>query len=512
MSNPLLHKASQNTALPVKPAFLERIGVCLAMLLLAAVTVPFLDQQGLWFDEIFSVDTAKSWNGMLQVFAKYENNMALYYILLWAWMHISDSEFFIRLLSVGFALLTVPVFHLLARRLFDLRTALVADMLLVSNSYFVRYASEARSYSLLVLLTTLASLLFVLGTERPRWVTWIAYAMTVAAATYAHYFGFLIIGVHALALFWPLRPAIPWPKMAASVGLLGFLLTPLIIFRPGLAAGQVDWIGRPELGDLPATLTELAGGRVTLIVFMGFLGALVVRLILKRHSLPKGNRGSVNLIFLWLAAPIAATFLFSLFFKPIFVSKYLIGSLPALVLIFAVCVAQFRHRAILLTLALMFSLLVAKNYRDGFSHGAGARDAMQYLAEHAEAGDAIICYPFYGIKPVEFYLSKMKPPENIHLGRIASGTYNPGGGSADPDPDMALVAKLAANHQRVWLFALGGTGNTDFSKRLNRNWTDRITAAVSTELPQSTRLVFGGKERYMRVVVFSFKRAAIAAP
>ena len=83
------------------------------MLVVALITVPFLGRGGFWFDEIFSVTTAASWTRMGEVFSRYENNMALYYVVLHGWMTLGDDEWMVRLLSVLAAVATVPVLHLL---------------------------------------------------------------------------------------------------------------------------------------------------------------------------------------------------------------------------------------------------------------------------------------------------------------------------------------------------------------------------------------------------------------
>ena len=83
--------------------------------------------------------------------------MSLYYLLLRIWLHFGQSEFFIRSLSVVIAAATIPAIYWLARLLYDRRVALIAAALLTVNAYSVRYAQEARSYALFLLLATLSS-------------------------------------------------------------------------------------------------------------------------------------------------------------------------------------------------------------------------------------------------------------------------------------------------------------------------------------------------------------------
>src|SRR5207245_3856486 len=114
-----------------------------------------------WFDEGVSVAIARlDWSNFVRILWRREANMSLYYLLFHFWLHLGKSEFFVRTLSVVFALATIPVLYLLGRRLFDSRVGLVAAALLAVNAYFVRYSQEARSYTLMLFLCMLSSLYF----------------------------------------------------------------------------------------------------------------------------------------------------------------------------------------------------------------------------------------------------------------------------------------------------------------------------------------------------------------
>ena len=131
------------------------------LLLMAAGTVVrflYLARKPFWFDECFSVEVARiGWRDFLRLLWWREANMSLYYVLLRIWLHLGQSEFFIRSLSVVIAAATLPAIYWLARLLYDRRVALIAAALFAFNAYSVRYAQEARSYALFLLLATLSS-------------------------------------------------------------------------------------------------------------------------------------------------------------------------------------------------------------------------------------------------------------------------------------------------------------------------------------------------------------------
>ena len=89
------------------------------------------------------------------------NEHGAYYLLLRGWLHLGDSVAWIRGLSVIFAVAAIPAIFLLGRKMLGTSFGLISALLLSVNAFQVRYAQEARSYSLLVLLLIVSSYFFV---------------------------------------------------------------------------------------------------------------------------------------------------------------------------------------------------------------------------------------------------------------------------------------------------------------------------------------------------------------
>src|ERR1700726_687214 len=161
----LLSKMNQGAGEPqnpnAQPAW-TRVSV-LIMALLAApsagLRLVFLARKPFWFDKCFSVEAARlSWHDFVRLLWWREANMSLYYVLLRGWLHVGSSSglnlgfspFFIRSLSVLCSLATLPAIFWLGCKLFDRRVGVFAAALMSCNAYSIRYAQEARSYSLIV--------------------------------------------------------------------------------------------------------------------------------------------------------------------------------------------------------------------------------------------------------------------------------------------------------------------------------------------------------------------------
>src|SRR5579862_6322615 len=137
-----------------------------ATLLGALVRLHLLAAPSLWIDEGASVTfAALPWRPFVKVLWGYQGNMAFYYSLMHEWIHLGDSEFVVRSLSVLFGILAIPAIYILGARLFDRRTGLIAAVLLSVHSFHIHWSQEARAYSLTVLLLILTTYALTVALE-----------------------------------------------------------------------------------------------------------------------------------------------------------------------------------------------------------------------------------------------------------------------------------------------------------------------------------------------------------
>ncbi len=187
---------------------------CLTLLLLLAagtvVRFQYLASKPFWFDESFSVEVARiDWRNFLHLMWWREANMSLYYVLLKVWLYFGQSPFFIRSLSAVVSAATLPAIYWVAKQLYDRRVALIATALLAFNAYSVRYAQEARSYALFMLLATLSSGFLIAwvrelspdlrsqsATSNSQTLWMRGYVVTSVFAVYAHLYAILLLAAH----------------------------------------------------------------------------------------------------------------------------------------------------------------------------------------------------------------------------------------------------------------------------------------------------------------------------
>ncbi len=389
----------------------------LFLLLAAGVAVRFLHlvSKPFWFDECFSVEVARiGWKNFLRLLWWREANMSLYYVLLRIWLHFGQTEFFIRSLSALIAAATLPANYWLGRSLYDRRVGLIAAALFAFNAYSVRYAQEARSYALFLLLATLSSCFLIAFLREPSRRNRLGYVLISSLAVYAHFYALLLVVAQWLALrrLGSVDPSSPQPpvQMRRAWIAIGVAALPLLVFVAKTGAGPIRWIPRPGVHDVLAFYEHLAGGSnwilPVLFAVAGIAAVLPVRKQLWARE-QDWDTWRIQFLLTWLLFPVLLTVLLS-FARPVFLGRYMIFCLPALLILAAAGLARIRQ-SWLMGAALAGMLLLGGRgilfvYGHDFDHERDASGAASnFILDHAEPGDAVIFHIAETRIPYEFF-------------------------------------------------------------------------------------------------------------
>lgn len=433
-----------------------------------------------WLDEGFSVKFARmAWPRLANTLAHGELNMSLYYVLLHFWLKAGSSEAFIRGLSLIFSVATIPFVYLLGKRLFGRDAGLMAAWLLSINAYHVRYAHEARSYALLVFLATVATCIFVRNLQEPGRAQWAWYTALCSLTVYAHFYGGLIVLAHVASLAFLPPERIPWRKLLRCYAAFAALIAPIAVLILPDGSARLSWVPPLQANSLLRLGIYLSGnfGRELLAV-----DSMAIAVLLWSSS-----RGSVAaarsietwpiaMVGSWLCVPLAIVFAASLI-RPLFVPRYLIFCLPALMILVAAGIARVQPVALsvaLLAAISIGSVLGTLSYykRDFDSADEDWRAAAAYISGHAQPGDRVFFYPSSAEVPYDFYM-QLKPsaanrPQSL----------NPEDDSNPLDTDSLVIPgseirSLPFSGDRVWLilyFVADSNGALDTRGAAARDW------------------------------------------
>ena len=463
-----------------------------ATLLAGVLRFHALDRKPFWLDEGVSVAISRlDWYNFARLMWRREANMSLYYLLLRGWEHLGGSEFFIRSLSVIFAVATVPALYWLALRLFSRPVAIMASLLLAVNAYHIRYAQEARSYSLYVLLGTLSWIFFVEYIVAPSKRNWQGFVAFSALSVYAHlYFAFFIVAqwvsLHLLD-----RSSVPSRAMAAFRWIAAITF-PAFLFAATTGVGPLRWVPRPRLGDIYSYFDHMAGNGGPALVLACMI-AIVIAIwpvasgMIRRNS--DWGTWPYQLLLIWILLPVGLILGLSLV-RPMFVARYFIACQPAFVILVAVGLSRIP-RAWLEALAV--GLLIALSARGTLSYydhdfdldRGDYRSASRYVLNHAHAGDALLFDIAQARMPYEYYRSLHgagEAPRVIYPSLGDKLDYRDFMGKAAPNSVRASLGQ----YDRLWVI------NASTPTRDPDPATQALSETLANEYPGMEEKTFSG--------------------
>jgi len=232
----------------------------------------FLDAESLWFDEASTLLIAgRPLSELVPLLVSNEVNPPLYYALMHFWLQaFGDPRHGLRLFSVLCGVASLFAFRSLAARLLPERARLPALWFAIMSSFWIHIAQDGRSYSLLLLISLLSTLVTLeLSKGKPRPLFFAAYAMLAALGLYTHYYFAILLAGHAL---WLGRLAAGSARRAAK--LIAAHAAAALLFVPWLPSFVVQarlHVGDPVLGESLtfARVLDLVGTTFFSVTFLG---------------------------------------------------------------------------------------------------------------------------------------------------------------------------------------------------------------------------------------------------
>lgn len=445
------------------PASQDALAVGLVTALALALRLLHLNARSLSLDEGFSIFLARAdFHTFTHWLWRSELNMALYYFLLRGWLHLGSSEFAVRLLSVLFAVATVPVIYFLGMRLFGRSAALTAALLFAVHPFQLELSQQARSYSLVILLLSLSSLYFLRLIESASAANGILYAVLSAAAIYSHFFAVLVILAQWLSLVW-LRRQIAWKTFLRSASLLILLLIPIAIYLLHAQRAPVGWIPKANLRQALDVLYSLTLTKERCLAYLA-MWAIAFWCALRRGE---EQTWPYRFAMAWLLVPLTLTGVVG-FVQPLWVPRFLAICIPAAVLLAAAGIVQLARwsrlaGAIVLLVIVFYSGSAIRFYNRHPDFSVDWRGAISYLLPRLQPGDQLAMDPYVRytfdyyrqqssarVPPLVMVNSLSAPlvrPEPANVWAIASVLVNPDDPSSGPQGTQAQVRAFLAAHE-----------------------------------------------------------------
>jgi len=268
----------------------------------------------------------------------------LYFLILrLAQWIFGDAEWALRLPSALAGWLCIPAIYLLGKRLYAEREGLKAALFFAVLWAPIYYSQEARSYSMLILLSILTSyfwwgIMFGLRYRRELPMKEAAlYVVCAVLCAYVHYFGLLLVVLQGATLaalaYGALREAV---LLYVPVALAYLPWLPSMIHQ--FESGEQSGTGAPSLLALPPDYFQFLFGRSglislaawTLLAFLLIRGMDDLRPRQKGRGVPPGV-----LLAGWALGPFVVAYVASQSTVQLLANENLLVSLPAVYLLLA---------------------------------------------------------------------------------------------------------------------------------------------------------------------------------
>ncbi|MGW4808998.1 glycosyltransferase family 39 protein [Kitasatospora sp. NPDC004272] len=344
----------------------------------------------LWRDELATWSAAgRSFGDLVDMLRHVDAVSGVYYLFMHLWVSVfGDSTTSLRLPSALAMAGTAVFVSLIGRKLFGVRTGLVAGLLFAVLPSVSRFAQEARSYAFVVLAVTAATWFLLRALERPSVVRWLPYTASVAAAGLLHMVALSVLFPHAVvvAMRWwrerSRRLLIGFPA-AVLVGLLP--VAPLVLLGRRQVGRQISWLKVPHLQDFVWNWHGLYQSALVSFCVFG--------LALLPVAWPKGRRPAVE-IGLIAFLPFTLLWFVSQGHTSYFLDRYMLFTVPAWAVAAGAGLAALRPRA-LVVVGLVATALLGyqdqQNLRLRTSHEwTDEKGAARIIAQDYRPGDGVV--------------------------------------------------------------------------------------------------------------------------
>ena len=367
-----------------------------AMAVAGALGAWGLGRKSLWVDEAISLgathELVATWKGT-------GATMALYYALLRAWSIPSADPAWLRSMSVACTVVAVPFAWSAACRAFDRRVAALAVGAMALLPLVSRYAQEARSYALVLLLTSISWCALVAsaraddaGDERARRRWWGVFCAASLLAPLAHGLAALqLLGQVAFVAAAPDRrrcldrfKVVGIGVVAVTAGLVALGASDVASWIPPLSLAQarelVDTLTTPALVPQLVLLAAIALGTWTCIVRA-------------RSAATPTERWFALLPIAWGLVPPALLVVASIA-RPYLLARYVMASAPGLALLLALAVlgtgpAPHRIRSLAVAIPIVAALVVGQVHLHQ-ERGDDWRAAAEVVRADAKGTDVLV--------------------------------------------------------------------------------------------------------------------------
>lgn len=375
--------------------------ISLAVYLHASIRLD--ESQSLW-------QTSRSVDGVIAYVAK-DVHVPGYHLILHFWQILFGSSIeAARSLSLVFFLISIPAFYALARLIVSKNWSRFALLAYSFSPFMLWYANEARMYTFLVLVAILSQYFFVRLMQRKS--GWIGYTLVAMVGIYVHYFFLFNLIVQGI-FFLINRKSFAKGSLLKFVAIAALLIAEfapwLAFFRSqGSGSGLSPKLATPTTVDFFNAFSQFAFGFQTDAVNTVLLSLWPILMVAALLFIRTKVNISKPVAYMMAAGllPIVLAFAVSVTVRPFFISRYMVSSLPALIIVLAWLLSSYPPLLRRILAGLAVAVIVVTSALQIISPLTPVKEdyrgASDYIASHASASDVVVLSTPFTLYPFEY--------------------------------------------------------------------------------------------------------------
>lgn len=386
----------------------------LAFITLAGAILRFkgLTFQSLWLDELHSAKftLSKSLPQILNYFKSQDVHPPFYYLMLRIWEYVFGiGEASLRSLSAVLGILGVVAIYFLGKELFSKRVGLFAAALTAVNPFHIFYSQEAKSYSLIFLLSILSFLFLVKTVKKPTYKNALFYAFTCSVLLYSHYFGLFLVASQVayvmIELFFRKDRLNFLKKTGLSFGMIFVLYIPWLPAFFRLTKIETYWAGKPA-PDFFVHYFKLFLGHEAILVLL--FSVFLFLYLIKSDGSQNFIRHKI-LLFSWVFITLLLPYFRSFHHPSALLYRYAIVILPAILLVAARAIESFKEvevRYFFLSFVLVM-FVINIFFTNGNFYKTLNKEQWREIAEFVITHDPDKEYPIHANRYFDYYFNRL---------------------------------------------------------------------------------------------------------
>ncbi len=378
--------------------------------LVAGVAFRFVALSEMWLDEALTVNISRLPLRDIPDWLRHDGAPPLYYFMLHVWTGVfGSSNFAVRSLSGILSVAALVPMWFAGRRIAGRSGAWIAVLVMASSPFAIQFGTEARMYSLVMLLVVLGYLAVRRLLERPSLGRQTVVALITGLLLYTQYWSLYLVAVVGALMVWQAwRGRDPDQRHAAWSGIVA-IVAGVITFLPWLPTFlyQSKHTGTPWGDPIFVTASfafavrDFAGGEhseayALLVVLLAVTVVAVFGITIDRYRIEldvrtrPGVRAETAVWVFTLLLGGAVAFVTSGTFAGRYAS--VLYPLFVLVVVYGITVfADTRARAILLAVIVLIGL--GSGARNTFDDRTQAAQVADVIRARAKPGDVVLYCP-----------------------------------------------------------------------------------------------------------------------